>query len=76
MKANEPNLPKTKECHCMATAHKYLVRTFINQMNHKVYRVFYRCENCWSRIHDDIIPEMDALPSISLEDMMNKFRNF
>ena len=39
-----------------------------NRLNQKVYRVFYRCENCWSRINEDFIPEMDDMKTIDLTD--------
>lgn len=65
--------PLTKECHCGRTAHKYFTRTFINQMDYKVFRIFYRCENCWSRIHSDFIPELDAKDLIDVLDLMKTY---
>jgi len=56
----------TKECHCGHTAHKYRSRTFTNQLNFKVTRVFYRCEYCWSRINEDFIPEIDTMKTFDV----------
>lgn len=64
------DLPKIKECHCGHDAHKYRVRKFVNQLNHEVFRVFYRCENCWSRIHEDFCPEMKNMKTINVQDLI------
>jgi len=65
MKADS-NLPLIKECHCGSDAHKYRTRTFVNELGFTVYRIFYRCENCWSRINEDFSPEFDNLPVIDV----------
>lgn len=59
-------LPKTIECHCMATAHIYRQRSFINGLNQTVYRGYYRCGNCASRVQSDEIPEFDKLETIKV----------
>jgi len=64
-------LPNTKECHCTHTADKYYKRTFINQLGHKVSRVFYRCRNCSSRIHEDFIPKIEGEKLINVMDLLN-----
>lgn len=51
--------PDIKECHCMAVADKYFTRTFINKAGYKVIKIFYKCRNCKSRIHDYFIPELE-----------------
>lgn len=53
-------LPLKIKCHCGSDAHKYRSRSFINQNGNKVSRLFYRCENCWSRTPFDYIPELDG----------------
>lgn len=69
------DLPKTKECHCGHTAHRYRHRSFVNQLGQTVYRVFFRCEHCWSRISDDVNPEMDAKPTIDVSDLLKKYQS-
>jgi hypothetical protein len=67
------SFPSTKECHCMATAHQYRKRVFINQMNQEVTRIFYRCENCLSRIHSDFIPSLDD-KNVNVLDLLKNYR--
>lgn len=50
-----------KECHCGSDAHKYRTHKFVNQLGYTVYRIFYRCENCWSGINEDFCPDFDKL---------------
>lgn len=64
-------ISKEAECHCGHIAHKYRTRTFVSQMGHTTYRTFYRCENCWSRIHLDTCPEIDAMPKVNVYDLLN-----
>ncbi len=66
--------PVTKECHCMSTADKYTTRKFINQNGNKVIRIFYRCRNCWSRIHEDFIPEIDNLSQVDVIELLKSYR--
>lgn len=56
----------------MATANKYYTRTFINKVDLKVIRVFYKCENCKSRIYDDFIPELDNMETVNVFDLLEK----
>jgi len=58
-----------KECHCGKIADKYFMRKFINQNGNEVIRIFYRCRNCSSRIHQDFIPEIDKLPQVNVIDL-------
>lgn len=58
-KTKQIKYPEVCECHCMSKANKYRSRKFINMEGFEVIRIFYRCENCWSRIHSDFIPELD-----------------
>jgi hypothetical protein len=68
----KPEIPLTKFCHCDGIADKYFVRNFINQVGYKVYRVFYRCRNCCSRIHTDICPTIDNSESVNVFDLLKK----
>ena len=67
------SFPSTMECHCMATAHKYRQRCFTNQLGHTVTRIFYRCENCRSRIHSDFIPELDS-KTVDVFELLKNYR--
>jgi len=55
----------------MSEAVKYRKREFVNQLDSKVIRVYYRCTNCLSRIKRDY---MEEITSISLFDLMEKYR--
>ena len=68
------NLPATMECHCTANANKYRHRIFINQLDQMVIRIFYRCENCWSRIKSDFIPELDNKKTVNVSDLLKNYR--
>jgi len=72
----KPDLPIIKECHCGANAHKYRTRKFINKINKTVFRVFYRCENCWSRIHSNFCPELDNCKTIDVTELKNNLHLF
>ena len=54
----------------MSVAHKYRTRRFVNMMGHSVVRQFYRCENCWSRIYEDYIEEVDKLETVNVMDLL------
>lgn len=71
-KGEVDELPKIIECHCCFDAHRYRVRTFVNKFGHTVYRAFYRCENCLSRIVHSYIPELDKLPSVCVLDLIKQ----
>lgn len=60
---------ETKFCHCGHIANRYMIRTFVNQLNQTVYRGFYRCTNCWSRINEDFNPTIDAMETINILDL-------
>lgn len=62
------------KCHCGSDAHKYRTREFTNQLGYKVIRTFYRCENCWSRIPKDEIPELTE-NEVSVFDLIKKTTN-
>lgn len=68
-------VPLTKECHCGNIADKYRQRRFINQLNQEVNRAFYRCRNCWSRIHEDFIPEMETMQRANVFDLIKSLTN-
>lgn len=57
----------------MSNANRYTQRVFTNQIGHKVTRIFYRCENCWSKIHKDYIPDLDC-KTINVLDLLKKHR--
>ncbi len=59
------------ECHCMANAHRYYTRTFTNQLGQIVHRVFYRCENCLSRIYRDYVPDLEKCERINVLDLIS-----
>ncbi len=67
------SFPSTIDCHCMGNAIRYRQRTFTNHMGHKVTRVFYRCENCLSRIYIDYIPELDKAV-VNVFDLLKNYR--
>ncbi len=71
---NNTELPVRIECHCCYDAYKYQQRKFINKLGKKVIRIFYRCENCWSRIHRDYIPELDD-KEVNVLDLLKMKRN-
>lgn len=72
---DKDNLPKTMHCHCCCLADKYRTRMFINQLGYTVYRVFYRCRNCWSRVNRDFSPEFDRKnPPINVMDTLKELR--
>ncbi len=60
---------ETKFCHCDHIANRYMIRTFTNQLNQTVYRGFYRCTHCWSRISEDFNPAMDAMKTVDVIDL-------
>jgi len=64
--------PVTKECHCGHVADKYRKRNFKNALGQEVTRIFYRCRNCWSRIHEDFIPEMDKKTTVNVMDLLRQ----
>jgi hypothetical protein len=60
----------TKRCHCGHIADRYRKRTFVNQLGYTVIRAFYRCRNCWSRIHEDFIPELNSAHKINVLELI------
>ena len=67
-------IPHIVDCHCMADAHKYTVKTYVNKMGHTVFKAFYRCINCCSRVHRDYIPEFDAIPKVDVMDLLRQHK--
>jgi tRNA G37 N-methylase Trm5 len=66
------NIVPVINCHCLSPANKYFTRTFINQLNYKVFRAWYKCTNCKSRIFRDYSPEMDAVKKVNVFDLIKQ----
>ena len=62
------------ECHCGSIADKYTTRKYKNSFGYDYYRIFYRCRNCLSRIHNDFIPEIDKLKTFDVVEFMRNNR--
>lgn len=64
------NYPIEKLCYCDKIADRYNKKSFVSKAGFKVVRVYYKCRNCKSRIHDDFCPELDSMKVVNVLDLL------